>query len=277
MASYKVSQENGQRKYGPPLGWRGAPPPRGSEVYVSRIPRNLREDCLIPIFSSIGTIYTLRLMMDFSGSNRGFCFIQYTSVEEANRAIVELDGFELVPEHQIKVCRSVDNRRLFLGQIPKDKTKQEIFDALSSIVSGVVDIILFISASDKRFNKGFCFAEFETHRAAAMARRTLVVNGLRFWNREVRIDWAMPEIFVEDSVMAKVTTIHIRNVLAETSEADLKNIIYNFANREDVVKLRKIRDFAFVNINTREAAERVFEGLKSKSLMQTLQSGVIWS
>ena len=36
-------QENGQRKYGPPPDWSGAPPPRGCEIFVGKIPRDCYE------------------------------------------------------------------------------------------------------------------------------------------------------------------------------------------------------------------------------------------
>lgn len=42
-------QENGQRRYGgPPPGWEGPPPERGSEIFVGKLPRDLFEDELVP-------------------------------------------------------------------------------------------------------------------------------------------------------------------------------------------------------------------------------------
>ena len=74
---------------GPPPGWTAASgPERGSEVYCFRIPRDCYEDGktlplfllhiiviftvseLVPVFSSIGRIYELRLMLEFSGATR---------------------------------------------------------------------------------------------------------------------------------------------------------------------------------------------------------------
>lgn len=61
----EILQENGQRKLGPPPDWTGPPPPKGCEVFVGHLPRYVFEDELVPIFSRIGLIYQLRLMMDF--------------------------------------------------------------------------------------------------------------------------------------------------------------------------------------------------------------------
>lgn len=62
---YNIQQTNGQRRMGPPPDWVGPPPPKGSEVFVGSLPRNMYEDELFPIFASIGKIYELRLMLDF--------------------------------------------------------------------------------------------------------------------------------------------------------------------------------------------------------------------
>ena len=76
---YPIIQENGQRKLGPMPDYTGdAPPSKGCEVFVGKIPRDLFEDEIYPVFETIGPIYEMRLMMDFDGRNRGFCFVMYT-------------------------------------------------------------------------------------------------------------------------------------------------------------------------------------------------------
>ena len=70
---YEVAQNHGQRIYGgPPPGWSGTAPERGTEVYCYRIPRDCFEDELVPVFSSVGPLYELRLMIEFSGANRSY-------------------------------------------------------------------------------------------------------------------------------------------------------------------------------------------------------------
>lgn len=49
-----VFQENGQRRYGgPPPGWDGPPPERGSEIFVGKLPRDLFEDELVPLCEKV--------------------------------------------------------------------------------------------------------------------------------------------------------------------------------------------------------------------------------
>lgn len=201
---YSLMQTNGQRKYGPPPHWKGPPPPKGSEVFVGRLPRDIYEDELVPVFERVGTIYELRLMMDFSGSNRGFAFVQFTNPREADRAVKELDNYEVRPRRYIGVVKSVDNCRLFVGGLPKNKSKQDIADELSKHVEGITDVILYSSVVDKTKSRGFAFVEFQNHRSAAMARRKLIPGRVQLWGYEIQIDWAIPEHDVDEETMSKV-------------------------------------------------------------------------
>lgn len=155
-------------------GWEGPPPPRGCEVFVGKIPRDMYEDELVPVFERAGKIYEFRLMMEFSGENRGYAFVMYTTKEEAQLAIRILNNYEIRPGKFIGVCVSLDNCRLFIGAIPKEKKKEEILDEMKKVTEGVVDVIVYPSATDKTKNRGFAFVEYESHRAAAMARRKLI-------------------------------------------------------------------------------------------------------
>lgn len=149
-------------------------------MFIGKIPRDCYEDELIPVFERIGKIYELRLMMDFSGSNRGYAFLMYTKMEDARNAIKKLNNFEIRPKKFIGVVKSVDNCRLFVGGIPKNKTKEDIVAEISKITNGVVNAIVYSSQNEKTRNRGFAFVEYNTHRDAAMARRKLLPGKLLF-------------------------------------------------------------------------------------------------
>ena len=40
--------------------------------------RDCFEDELVPVFASVGRIYELRLMIEFSGTNRTYCYVRYS-------------------------------------------------------------------------------------------------------------------------------------------------------------------------------------------------------
>jgi Q family heterogeneous nuclear ribonucleoprotein R len=202
---YTMIQENGQRKYGgPPPDWDGPQPGRGCEIFVGKIPRDCFEDELVPAFEKIGKIYEFRLMMDFSGSNRGYAFVMYTNKNDAIQAVRLMNNYEIRKGRLLGVCPSVDNCRLFVGGIPKNKNKDEIMTEMTKVTDGVTDVIVYPSAMDKSKNRGFAFVEYESHRAAAMARRKLIPGRIQLWGHQIAVDWAEPEQEVDDDVMSKV-------------------------------------------------------------------------
>lgn len=201
---FNIVQENGQRKFGPPPNWEGPPPCRGCEIFIGKIPRDCFEDELVPVFQTIGGIYEFRLMMDFSGSNRGYAFVMYTNKDDARKAVKDLNNYEIRKGRFLGICVSVDNCRLFVGGIPKSKQKEEILNEMKKVTDAVVDVIVYPSAHDKTKNRGFAFVEYESHRAAAMARRKLIPGRIQLWAHQIAVDWAEPEQEVDEDIMAMV-------------------------------------------------------------------------
>ena len=201
---YPIRQFNGQRRYGPPPMWNGPPPPRGSEVFVGKVPRDLYEDEIVPVFEALGQIYEIRLMMDFNGQNRGYAFVVYTNKEDAKKCVKTLNNYEIRKGKCIGVCSSVDNCRLFVGGIPKKVKRDEILAEISKVTDSVVDVIVYPSAQDKTKNRGFAFVEYTTHRDAAMARRKLMTGKIQLWGHQIAVDWAEPEQEVDEEIMDQV-------------------------------------------------------------------------
>ncbi|CAG7786498.1 unnamed protein product [Allacma fusca] len=241
-----ISQENGQRCYGPPVDWTGPPPPKGSEVFVGKLPRDIYEPDLVPLFERIGRIYEIRLMMDFSGTNRGYCFVQYTNPEDAQRAIRELNDYEISKGRKIGVLKSVDNCRLFIGGLPKEKTESEILQEISSVTDGVRKVIAYPSAQDKTKNRGFAFVEYDSHKTAAMARRKMIPGKVTLWGQDVCVDWAEPE--------PEVQNLYVRNLMLNTTEETLRDL-FDEVSSNGVEKVKKIKDYAFIHFASREQAD----------------------
>ncbi|KAM9699827.1 RNA-binding protein 47 isoform 1-T1 [Dama dama] len=263
---YSMVQENGQRKYGgPPPGWEGPHPQRGCEVFVGKIPRDVYEDELVPVFEAVGRIYELRLMMDFDGKNRGYAFVMYCHKGEAKRAVRELNNYEIRPGRLLGVCCSVDNCRLFIGGIPKMKKREEILEEIAKVTEGVLDVIVYASAADKMKNRGFAFVEYESHRAAAMARRKLMPGRIQLWGHQIAVDWAEPEIDVDEDVMETVKILYVRNLMIETTEDTIKKSFGQF-NPGCVERVKKIRDYAFVHFASREDAVHAMNNLNGTEL-----------
>ncbi|CAI7998037.1 APOBEC1 complementation factor [Geodia barretti] len=260
---YSIVQQNGQRRYGPPPDWEGEAPSRGCEVFVGKIPRDCFEDELVPVFDKMGKIYELRLMMDYSGLNRGYAFVVYGDVSSAKESVRQLNNYEIRKGRTLGVCMSVDNCRLFVGGIPKKVTKEDIILEVQKVTEGVVDVIVYPSAADKTKNRGFAFVEYDSHRAAAMARRKLMNGRVFLWGHQLAVDWAEPELEVDEEIMAQVKVLYIRNLMLSTAESTIEEV---FSRHAPVERVKKIRDYAFVHFHAKEDAHKAMNALNGTLL-----------
>lgn len=164
------------------------------------------EDEIVPVMEEFGNIYDLRIMMDHvSGLNKGYAFCTYTSKEAAQASVKGMERKEVRPGKVLGVCLSQSNNRLFVGSIPKSKTKQQIFDEFNTKVECLSDVIVYISSEDKTKNRGFAFLEFTTHKDASTARRRLGSGKIKvFGNITPTVDWAEPVHEPDEETMAKV-------------------------------------------------------------------------
>ncbi|XP_033071251.1 APOBEC1 complementation factor isoform X3 [Macaca thibetana thibetana] len=207
----------------------------------------------------------MRMMMDFNGNNRGYAFVTFSNKLEAKNAIKQLNNYEIRNGRLLGVCASVDNCRLFVGGIPKTKKREEILSEMKKVTEGVVDVIVYPSAADKTKNRGFAFVEYESHRAAAMARRKLLPGRIQLWGHPIAVDWAEPEVEVDEDTMSSVKILYVRNLMLSTSEEMIEKE-FNNIKPGAVERVKKIRDYAFVHFSNREDAVEAMKALNGKVL-----------
>ncbi|XP_063302294.1 dead end protein homolog 1-like [Pelobates fuscus] len=186
-------QVNGQRKYGgPPPDWVGEAPGIGSEVYIGKIPQNMYENKLIPLFQTVGKLYEFRLMMTFSGLNRGFAYARYASRRRAHAAIATLNGFEIVCGHRIIVSRSTEKCELLLSRIPRLLEPTLLKKMLQEITFGVEGVLLYENPVNP--NEKMAIVKYRTHRAAAMAKKKLRQDPQCICGHFIAVEWLNSEV-----------------------------------------------------------------------------------
>ncbi|TTD03339.1 Heterogeneous nuclear ribonucleoprotein R [Bagarius yarrelli] len=252
---YTLDVTTGQRKYGgppPEAVFSGSQPGIGTEVFVGKIPRDLYEDELVPLFEKAGPIWDLRLMMDpLSGQNRGYAFITFCGKDAAQEAVKLCDNYEIRPGKYLGVCISVANNRLFVGSIPKNKTRESILEDFGKVTEGLQEVILYTQADDKKKNRGFCFLEYEDHKSAAQARRRLMSGKIKVWGNPVTVEWADPVAEPDPEIMAKVKVLFVRKLATSVTEELLEKTFSQFGKLE---RVKKLKDYAFVHFEERDAA-----------------------
>ncbi|XP_069358863.1 uncharacterized protein [Maniola hyperantus] len=189
--SYTLTQINGQRIFKKALqAWHGPEPSRNCEVFIGRIPHDCFEDTLVPLFWQAGQLFEFRLMINFSGWNRGYAFAMYATVAEASNAIRLFNNYMIRPSWQLGVCPSINNCRIFISRIPPTMPSDEIVRLLYALTDEVEEVRI-------RRSPACCAAivEYRSHRGAAMARKTLAAAAAAVWGSGARpaVDWSLPQ------------------------------------------------------------------------------------
>lgn len=192
---------------------------------------------------------------------RGFAFVMYTTPSDACKAVRTLNNHWITSSKKIGVVMSKDNCRLYIGKIPKDKSKEDILQEMRMYTDEVVNVIVKETVSSPENpcpDTNFAFVEYATHYAAAMARRTLVPSNIKLFGVDVTIDWAQREEEATDEAMSQVTNLYVRELHPDVSEDTLFDL-FSFQNHFPVTKVKKIHDFAFVHYQNRAAADQAFQ------------------
>lgn len=93
----------------------------------------------------------------------------------------------------------------------------------------------------------------------------LVCLFLQLWGHQIAVDWAEPEIDVDEDVMETVKILYVRNLMMETSEEALRQL-FGHHNPGCVERVKKIRDYAFIHFTSREDAVAAMERLNGAEI-----------
>lgn len=105
---YQFVQHNGQRIFEPCPYLKLPSPPRGCEIFIGNIPKQVYEDRLIPLFETVGNIYKFRLMLDFNQKNRGECIFLLVGFYSKFFGYVYRFFFIYQVAHEIWLSKSLD-------------------------------------------------------------------------------------------------------------------------------------------------------------------------
>ncbi|MGH0129521.1 UNVERIFIED_CONTAM: hypothetical protein FKN15_009276 [Acipenser sinensis] len=116
---------------------------------------------------------------------------------------------------------------------------------------------------DKKKNRGFCFLEYEDHKSAAQARRRLMSGKVKVWGNPVTVEWADPVEEPDPDIMAKVKVLFVRNLATPVTEELLEKTFSEFGKLE---RVKKLKDYAFVHFEDRNAAVKAMQGMNGREL-----------
>lgn len=255
LDNYMISSSPRQRRYylHLPRGYKVKMPGDECEIFCSNIPINVLEYEIIPLFERYGKIFELRLLMSRNNPNRnaGFAFIRFMTSEAATEATRKLDKYEILPGKLLSIRLSQPNLSLFVGNIHRGLTRDQIHEKMNRRTKGLVRTFVKNSYYEETKNCGFCFLEYESHQSAANAKRLL--NNGNVWGRHLFVDWAQRRTHSDDDTLEDSKTVFINYLPKATTEEQLQSIFSAFGS---VDRITKIKDYAFILYTEHNAAVR---------------------
>lgn len=219
-------------------------PSRDCEVFVYRIPRSVCEQELTSMFEKYGDIYHLRLVQR-AEKRHNYAFVRFTNKIAVKVAVLRWNAYEIRMEERISVCRSIENKKLVLFNVPRHLPCQEIKKLISLYTKGLQDVHVFEPKDGKSANTGFAgknantglaFLIYDTHICASVAKKTLnATNDFHNYKKPLYVEWYTPGLSWDDS------------------EASVSYFFLNLSFLDIVIKFNLVSERALDAANGRKA------------------------
>lgn len=238
-------------------------PPHGAEVFIGGLPREVTEEDLRELCDRFGEIFEVRLVKDKeTKESKGFAFVTFTTKEAAQSAIEEVNEKEF-KGRTLRCSVSQVKHRLFVGNVPKGLSEEDLRKIFNANCPGVENIEFFKDQQDPTRNRGFLFIEFYNHACAEHSRQKLSNSSFKVEGSNLTITWADPKSS-SDSAASQVKTLYIKNLPENTDKDKLKEMFEKHGEVTKVVlppgKPGQKRDFGFVHFAERSSALKACKG-----------------
>ncbi|MQL99101.1 hypothetical protein Taro_031815 [Colocasia esculenta] len=244
------------------------------EIFVGGLGKEAVEEDLLKVFSEFGEIQSARIVKHpVTQKSKGFAFIRYATIEEAKKALAGLkDGTEIRGK-RVGISASVDNDTLYLGNICKTWTKDQVLDTLKKIVVEPVEEILLPDDPKKEGNnKGFAFLEFGSHlEAMAAFQRLRKADAIFGCNKSAKVGFALFSMHPSKEAMSQVKSVYVEGIPLTWDEEKVKEMCKQYGEVEKVQLSRnfsknKRKDFGFVAFTSHESAVACIQGINDAEL-----------
>ncbi|WOL19323.1 hypothetical protein Cni_G28121 [Canna indica] len=238
-------------------------------IFVGGLDKAAVEEDLTKVFGVFGELQSVRIVKNpVTLKSKGFAFIHYVNIDDAKKALAELkDGTE-VRGKRVGISASQDNDTLYLGNICKTWTKEQVIETLKGYgINQFEDIVLPDDPKVEGKTKGFAFLEFNTHSDAMKAFQRLRKPDAVFGrDRSAKVGFAETSMQASEEVMLQVVkTVYVESFPDFWDENKIKENFQEYGEIEKVQLFRKSttkkKDFAFVEFTSRESAVACVEGI----------------
>lgn len=240
-------------------------PPHGSEVFIGGVPRDASEEDLRGLCEPFGKISEVRLVKDKDKKeNKGYAFIAFTTKDAAERAIEEIHDKEFKGK-TLRCSLSQVKNRLFIGNVPKNMTEEDLRKILEDSGPGVENIEFLKDHHNPSRNRGFVFVEYYNHACADYSRQKMSSANFKLDGTKPTVSWAEPKSSVDSSAASQVKTIYVKNLPENVTSEKLKEL---FGHHGEITKVvlppprtgQGKKDFGFIHFAERSSALKAVKG-----------------
>ena len=227
---------------------------KGCELFIGNLNISTEKEELNNLFSPFGEITDIRIHKN-EENKKCYAFVRFSSRESATSAL-KLDS-SLLNNRHIKVTKSNENATIFIGNIRKTWTKEELETKIRRIFHNISKIEFFTDPGNPNKNRGFCFGIFNTRNEAIKALNYVnKKGGINLDGISITCDWAD---VVDDDDNSQSNQIFISNIKKEVNEADLKKYFDKLEKVVSVIMSKnhlnsKRKDLAFITFESHESA-----------------------
>ncbi|KAK8944579.1 Polyadenylate-binding protein 5 [Platanthera zijinensis] len=245
------------------------------EVFVGGLDKEAVEDDLIEVFGVFGDIQSVRIVRHpVTKKSKGFAFIRFANGEHTMKALTALkDGTEIKGKH-VRVQASQDNATLYLGNISKTWTRDNVIKKLKELgIEQFDNLNLPKDSKDEEKIMGFAFLEFSSHADAMVAFQRLRKVDADFGrDKTAKVAFSNNSLQPNDESLLQVKTVFIEGIPLSWDEEKVKEICKEHGQIENVSLSRnfnsnKRKDFGFVEFSSRESALACVEGINKAQIV----------
>lgn len=148
-----------------------------TNLIVNYLPQNMTQEEIKSLFSSIGQVDSCKLIKDkLSGQSLGYAFVNFSKSEDADKAIVTLNGMRLQNKTiKVSLARpssdSIKNANLYVCGLPKEFSQEDLEQMFNPF--GVIISSKILTDPKTGVSKGVGFVRFDQRIEAENAISTL--------------------------------------------------------------------------------------------------------